>query len=175
MKNINFRNKLVGKLQFNDIMEICYYTQCPYNDANKEKLYQLTFDENEKVSSNALLVFSKFSLSDNEWLYFKHDELINRVMQEKNKTKCRLMLDLLLRQPFSKINLRSDFIDFCLSKISSNEPIAIRVLCIKLAYEQCKHHPELSDELKHVLYMVKSEPISAGISCAIKNVLNKME
>lgn len=68
----------------------------------KEELYRLTFDEDNRVAFNALHVLSNFDLANNEWLYCKHDELIDRVMKEEHVGKRRLMLNLLLRQPFEE-------------------------------------------------------------------------
>ncbi len=53
------------------------------NDHRKEELYRLTFDEDNRVAFNALHVLSNFDLANNEWLYCKHDELIDRVMKEE--------------------------------------------------------------------------------------------
>ena len=89
-------------------------TQGKENNHRKEELYQLTFDENDRVSFNALWAFAHFDKANNPWLFQKHDELINKVLVEKNETKRRLMLHLLLRQPFEEESLRSDFIDFCI-------------------------------------------------------------
>ena len=100
-----------------DIHEICILTHG--NNRKKAELYQLTFDKDERISTNALWVFTHFDLQNNEWLYSKHDDLIDRVLVEKNMTKLRLMLSLLLRQPFEEESLRSDFIDFCVAKITA--------------------------------------------------------
>ena len=111
--------KLLGKIGLNDIHEICFMTQGKENDHRKEELYQLTFDEDDHVSFNALHALAHFDLANNEWLYRKHDDLIDRVLFEENATKRRLMFNLLLRQPFDEASLRSDFIDFCIEKITA--------------------------------------------------------
>ena len=104
------------------------------------------------------LGITHFDLANNEWLYSKHDELIDRVMKEEHVGKCRLMLNLLLRQPFEEEFLHSDFIDFCVSKITAcAQPYAIRAYCMKLAYEQMKYYPELLSELKMALDMLEQE------------------
>lgn len=94
------RKKLNKKLCMDDIYEICILTHG--NNRKKAELYQLIFDEDERVATNALWVFTHFDLQNNEWLYSKHDDLIDRVLVEKNETKRRLMLSLLLRQPFEE-------------------------------------------------------------------------
>ena len=170
------REKLLGKIGLNGICEICSMTQGKGNDHRKEKLYQLTFDEDDRVAFNALHALSHFDLANNEWLYSKHENLIDRVMKEQHVGKCRLMLNLLLRQPFEKDSLRSDFIDFCIAKITAcTQPYAIRAYCIKLAYEQMKYYPELLEELKIALDMLEQEDLSPGLLSGKKNVMKKIE
>ena len=57
------RKILQDKINMNDINKICIMTQGKENDHRKEELYQLTFDENDRVSFNT-------SVRDNE-LYLK--------------------------------------------------------------------------------------------------------
>ena len=168
------RKKLNKKLCMDDIYEICILTHG--NNCKKAHLYQLTFDEDERVATNALWVFTHFDLQNNEWLYSKHDDLIDRVLVEKNETKRRLILSLLLRQPFEEKSLRSDFIDFCITKITAcSQPYAIRCYCMKLAYEQIKYYPELLTELKAAIDMLEQEPLSPGLISAKKQVMKKIK
>ncbi len=123
-----------------------------------------------------LHVLSHFDLANNEWLYCKHDELIDRVMKEEHVGKRRLMLNLLLRQPFEEEFLRSDFIDFCVSKITAcAQPYAIRAYCMKLAYGQMKYYPELLSELKMALDMLEQETLSPGLASAKRQILMKIK
>lgn len=168
------RKKLNKKLCMDDIYEICILTHG--NNCKKAHLYQLTFDEDERVATNALWVFTHFDLQNNEWLYSKHDDLIDRVLVEKNETKRRLILSLLLRQPFEEKSLRSDFIDFCITKITAcSQPYAIRCYCMKLAYVQMKYYPELLTELKAAIDMLEQEPLSPGLISAKKQVMKKIK
>ena len=168
------RKKLNKKLCMDDIYEICIL--CHGNSRKKAELYQLIFDEDERVATNALWVFTHFDMQNNEWLYAKHDDLIDRVLVEKNETKRRLILQLLLRQPFEEKSLRSDFIDFCITKITAcSQPYAIRCYCMKLAYEQMKYYPELLTELKAAIDMLEQEPLSPGLTSAKKQVTKKIK
>ena len=168
------RKKLNKKLCMDDIYEICIL--CHGNSRKKAELYQLIFDEDERVATNALWVFTHFDMQNNEWLYAKHDDLIDRVLVEKNETKRRLILQLLLRQPFEEKSLRSDFIDFCIAKIAAcSQPDAIRCYCMKLAYEQMKYYPELLTELKAAIDMLEQEPLSPGLTSAKKQVMKKIK
>lgn len=170
------RNQLINRLGVNDIYSLCLQTQGKENNCLKEALYQLTFDENDRVSFNALWALSHFDEANNLWLFQKHDELIDRVLVEKNETKRRLMLHLLLRQPFEEESLRSDFIDFCIAKITAcSQPYAIRCYCMKLAYEQMKYYPELLEELRIALDMLEQEVLSPGMLSAKRQIMKKIK
>ena len=168
-------HQLTHRLSQSEINELCALTQGEHNDNLKEELYQLTLDSDRRVATNALWVFTHFASDDNKWLYAKHDQLIDRCLNEKDATKLRLMLNLLLRQPYTEENIRTDFIDFCLMKLTDpKSPYAIRAQCIKLAYEQMKHWPELLNELRQTLEMISCEPLSPGLRSAWRQVMKKL-
>ena len=166
---------LTHRLSQSEIKQLCALTQGEHNDNFKEELYQLTLDANRRVAINALWTFTHFAADDNVWLFAKHDQLIDRCLNEKDTTKLRLILTLLLRQPFDEEAIRTDFIDFCLARITDTRaPYAIRAQCIKLAYEQMRYWPELLDELRQTLEMISCEPLSPGIRSAWKQVMKKI-
>lgn len=172
---MDFRKRLLQRLSQDDIHEICFLTQGPDNDSLKEELYTLISDEDVRVSYNALWVLTHFDLANNEWLYAKHDELIDKAIAEKHEGKRRLLLTLILRQPLDRDTLRTDFIDFCFDAIqSSHESYANRALCMKLAYEQCRFFPELLSELSNCLEIISAESLSSGLKTARRNVMKKI-
>ena len=169
------KESLIYRLSQSDIHELCALTQGGRNNSLKEQLYQLTLDADRRVATNALWVFTHFALADNEWLYAKHDQLIDRCLNEKDATKLRLMLNLLLRQPFDEEAIRTDFIDFCLTRLADlKSPYAVRAQCIKLAYEQMKYWPELLNELRQTLEMISCEPLSPGLRSAWRQVMKNL-
>ena len=112
--------QLSHRLSQYGIKDLCALTQGEHNDNLKEELYQLTFDEDERISTN------------------------DRCLKEEDATKLRLMLNLLLRQPYTEEDIRTDFIDYCLMRLTDpKSPYAVRAQCIKLAYEQMRYWPEL--------------------------------
>ncbi len=166
---------LAHRLSQSEIMQLCALTQGEHNDNLKEELYQLTLDANRRVAINALWTFTHFAADDNVWLFAKHDQLIERAITEQDVTKLRLILTLLLRQPFDEEAIRTDFIDFCLARITdARAPYAIRAHCIKLAYEQMRYWPELLDELHQTLDLISGEPLSPGLRSAWKQVMKKI-
>ena len=169
------KSRLEHRISPTDIKEICALTKGKQNDALKEELYRLSMDENRRIATNALWVFTHLASADNEWLFSKHNHLIDRCLRESDATKLRLMLNLLLRQTFDKESIRTDFMDYCLQQIvDPNSPYAVRAQCIKLAYMQMKHWPELLDELRLTLEVLSCEPLSPGLQSARNQVMKKM-
>ena len=169
------KSLLSHRLSMDEINDICLLVQGEQNHSLKELLYQLTFDDDRRVATNALWVFTHFAAVDNEWLYAKHDQLIDRCLNEKDATKLRLMLNLLLRQPYTEEDIRTDFIDYCLMQLTDpKSPYAVRAQCIKLAYEQMKYWPELLNELRQTLELISCEPLSPGLRSAWKQVMKKL-
>ena len=170
------KESLTNRLSQSDIHELCALTQGGRNNSLKEQLYQLTLDDDRRVATNALWVFTHFSAVDNEWLYAKHDQLIDRCLKEKDTTKLRLMLNLLLRQPYTEEAIRTDFIDFCLTRLADTKsPYAVRAQCIKLAYVQMRYWPELLNELRQTLEMISCEPLSPGLRSAWRQVMKRIQ
>ena len=166
---------LSHRLSMDEIKDVCLLVQGEQNHSLKEQLYQLTLDNDRRVAVNALWVFTHFAVVDNEWLYAKHDQLIDRCLKEQDVTKLRLMLTLLLRQPFDEEDIRTDFIDFCLMRLADpKSPYAVRALCIKLAYEQMRYWPELLNEMRQTLELISCEPLSPGLRSAWRQVMKKL-
>ena len=166
---------LSHRLSMDGINDICLLVQGEQNHSLKEQLYQLTLDNDRRVATNALWVFTHFSAVDNEWLYAKHDQLIDRCLKEEDATKLRLMFNLLLRQPYTEEDIRTDFIDYCLMRLTDpKSPYAVRAQCIKLAYEQMRYWPELLNELRQTLEMISCEPLSPGLRSAWRQVMKKL-
>lgn len=169
------KSLLSHRLSMDGINDICLLVHGEQNHSLKEQFYQLTLDSDRRVATNALWVFTHFSAVDNEWLYAKHDQLIDRCLKEKDTTKLRLMLNLLLRQPYTEEAIRTDFIDFCLTRLADpKSPYAVRAQCIKLAYVQMRYWPELLNELRQTLEMISSEPLSPGLRSAWRQVMKKL-
>ena len=169
------KESLTNRLSQDELHGLCALTQGEQNNHLKEELYQLTLDNDRRVAINALWTFTHFALADNEWLYAKHDQLIDRCLKEKDATKLRLMLNLLLRQPFDEEAIRTDFIDFCLTRLADpKSPYAVRAQCIKLAYEQMRYWPELLNELRQTLEMISCEPLSPGLRSAWRQVMKNL-
>lgn len=112
-----------------------------------------------RVSYNALWVMTHLGPAGRGWLLDKQGQLVSMAMGEADSSRLRLMLGLLVEQPFGQGSVNADFLDFCLAKISAcSEKPAVRAACVKLAFAMCRHWPELLGELSGVLQMLDDEP-----------------
>ena len=60
----DMKQKLICRISMDNIHELCFLTQGKENDHRKEELYQLTFDEDDRVAFNALHALSHFDLAN---------------------------------------------------------------------------------------------------------------
>ena len=164
------------KMSMRDIVTVGRYTAGHFRNDKKAELYEFSHSDDPNISFNALHVFTFFDAYDLEWLQEKHDDLINCALSETANNKLRLQLTLLLRQPFYPELIRTDFIDFCLSKFTNPAlPYAIRALCMKLACKQMTAIPELTDELESNVQLLDQEQLSPGLLSAKRQVETKIE
>lgn len=169
----NLRKRLSGRIGMDDIHEITYLIQ--NNDKEKEKLYKLIFDKDDTVVSNALWIMTHFSLYENEWLYQKQNEMIDKVLVTTHPSHLRLLLSLLYRQPLANPP-RIDFLDYCLNEmIVKKEAPGTTTLCMKLAYEMCRTIPELLQEYCTALDMTDPKMLPPSLYTARKNILKAMQ
>lgn len=173
--NTFIRKRLAGRIGEEDILEIAYLAQGAMNNPVKEVLYALLFDSDNRVAENAAWIFAHFDRTNNAWLYDRHDALIDEAMRTPRIPKRRMLLSLLLRQPFSRETIRTDFLDFCLERMmTAAEPVGIRAYCMKLAYLQCRFFPELLCELRQALEIMEPEYLSPGLKVVRRNLLKEM-
>lgn len=170
---MELKHKLSQRIGINGIYEVLYLVQ--ESNTQKQKLYMLLFDENDKVAYQAAWVFSHFSRAENRWLYNKQDALIDEALACEHIGKRRLLLTLIYRQPLANPP-RTDFLDFCLSRmISKKEQPGVQSLCMKLAYEMCRPIPELLQEFRLTLDIMEPDLLCAALKSARRNILKAMQ
>ena len=145
---------LIGTYRENDALTL-YNEVKKHNDfVNFMRLYM--HDEDYHVARNALWSMTKATDSELSQLQPIYNELIDLAMKASNSSVC---------------DLRSDFLDFCLEKMTAiEEPPGIQSLAMKLAYRMCKFYPELMNELIVTLKAMEMDFYTA----AVKSVRNKI-
>ncbi len=142
--------------------------------ADMEAVYAEIFSENQRVAYNALWVLTHMPPRFNLWLSEKRNEMIDMLLSETHIGKKRLLMNLLNRLTTEPHDIRTDYLDFCLRKINSEEPYAIRSFAIKQAYEQAKHYPELLTELREELELMSTQPLPPGLQCTLRHIGSKV-
>lgn len=163
-----------GRMRLGDIRELCLECCGSGNEDSKEELFSLACNEDDRIAYNTLWVFTHFPATDMRWLSSKRDVLIDLLLHTDHVGKQRLILTLLEHQSIPVEEIRTDYLDFCLSKINATAPYAIRALSLKQAYRMCRHYPDLLTELRLEMDMMIHGPLSPGLRSAIRSVRRKL-
>lgn len=142
--------------------------------AELEELYQLIFNDKVRVACNALWVMTHLSREHDSWIAMKRTSLIDMLLSESHTGKKRMLLALLNRLKTEKGEIRTDYLDYCFSKINSTEPYGIRALALKQAYAQALHYPQLISEFRLEIEGLRSEPLSPGLKSALNQITRKL-
>ena len=138
---------------------------------NKEELFRLLLDPDKRTSDNAAWALTHLPKEANAWLNEKQDALIDEAMRTTSTTKRRLIMNLLGRTVFERDSIRTEFLDFCFSKMLSTDPVGVKTLAIKLAHAQCLHYPELLDEFDATLQLHDAEQLPPALRCIRRRML----
>lgn len=164
---------LANKVNLPEIREI---NQWITDHEQRAYLLQLAKHSDGKDGINALWCITHMKDTDRDWLQSLQDELIDMLLTERNTAKKRMVLQLLREQTYSPDTIRTDFLDYCLSKINSEcEPYAIRCFSIYCAYKMCRFFPELMDELNEHLDMLATQSLSTGLASALRITRKQMK
>lgn len=169
----DMKSLLSGKINIPEIrMAASWVAATPENRAS---LWSLAHNCDRRTSANALWVMTHLPASEAEWLHSLQDELIDMLLRETDTGKKRMLLQLLKVQDYEPDNIRTDFLDFCMSKINSEcEAYAVRCFCIYTAFRMCRHFPELIAELEQHLDMMSSQSLSPGLKSALRHIRAKI-
>lgn len=164
------QEKLSERIGVAEIRELCRLASGSGNNSTKQLMFSLIADNNDRVGYNVLWIFTNFSGGDKIWIHTKRDELIDLLLRETHSGKKRLLLRILSDIPVKAEDIRADYLDYCLGKINSTEPCAIRGLALVQAFQMCKFFPELIGELKTVMDMMEYGVLSPGLLSAKRNI-----
>ena len=141
-----------------------------------EVLWRLAGSVDRRVSVNALWTMTHLPAADAAWLMSIRDGLTDMLLAETDTSRRRILLQLLRDQEYRPDGIRTDLLDFCMSKINSEcEPYAVRFFSIYLAYKMCRHFPELLAELSQYLDMLQLQRLSPGLKSALRQTRRKIK
>lgn len=171
---MKLEKRLEERLHLGDIRQISAACCDVQKDAMKDELFSLVSHTDDRVGYNALWIFTHFPAEDMKWLVAKRVVLTNLVLKTDHVGKRRLILTLLEHLPIKMEDIRTDYLDFCLSKINSTEPYAIRALCLKQSYAMCRFYPELMAELKNQIELMEYGELSPGLLSVIRRIKKRI-
>lgn len=91
-------------------------------------------------------------------------DMVDMVLTTSSVPLRRMGLALLEKLEWNEDQVCVPLLDFCLDRmLSPSEPYGVKALCIKLAYAQCRHFPELCGELKQGLLLMQPDELGAGV------------
>lgn len=137
--------------------------------SNKEYLWRMACCAERQVAVNALWIMTYLCKTERKWIASLADGMIVMLLVETDQSKKRLLLQILRSLDYGIENIRTDFLDWCLSKINAEcEPYAVRAYCIHIAFKMCRYYPELISELESRLEILSFQPLSPGLASAGK-------
>ena len=142
----------------------------------RERLFRTMFSSEGKEASNAAWALTHLPPSDNEYIAAHREALVHLALCTPNTSLRRLSMVLLERLEWGIDDVYTELLDFCLEHmILPDEPYGVKALCIKLAYQQCRHYPELKAELRQVLLLMEHTEMGPGLRNARKKILEMID
>ncbi len=144
-----------------------------HNDPDKrEQLFHAMLGGENKDAYYAAWALTHLPSEDNIYINMYRARLADFAITTPDTSMRRLSLVLLERLEWTIDDMRTDLLDFCLDHMMQpDEPYGVKALCIKLAYLQCRHYPELKAELRQVLLLMEPSELGAGVKHTRKKVL----
>lgn len=130
----------------------------------RERLFRTMLSGEGKEASNAAWALTHLPKEDNIYINMYRAELVQLALITPEVPLRRLSMVLLERLEWGRDDVRTDLLDFCLEHMMlADEPYGVKALCMKLAYQQCRHYPELCAELKQCLLLLEPSELGAGV------------
>ena len=130
----------------------------------RDGLFRAMLSGEGKVASNAAWTLTHLPKEDNVYINMYRAKLVQLAVTTSEVPLRRLSMVLLKRLEWGRDDIRTDLLDFCLEHMMlADEPYGIKALCMKLAYQQCRHYPELCAELKQCLLLMEPSELGAGV------------
>ncbi len=164
------------------IEDIKALAQSAHNDAKeRERLFRTMLETRTSSSADgreayyAAWALTHMPADDNIYINMYRAKLTDFAISTSDTSMRRLALVLLERLEWGIDDVRTDLLDFCLDHMMlPTEPYGVKALCIKLAYLQCRHYPELKAELRQALLLMEPSELGAGVKHTRKKTLERL-
>ena len=149
-------------LHIEDIKALAHRAQA--DERFCDGLFVTMHGDDWREARNAAWALTHLPASCNGRIDDRRDELTALAIATPDTSLRRLTLALLERLEWGRDDVRTDLLDFCLTHMAlRDEPYGVQALCMKLAYAQCRHYPELKGELRAALLLMPPAELGAGV------------
>ena len=136
-----------------------------HSDAGfRDSLFEKMQGDDLREAYNAAWALTHLPKEDTIYIDTRRARLTDFAISTPDTSLRRLSMVLLERLEWGRDDIRTDLLDFCLEHMMlADEPYGVKALCMKLAYQQCRHYPELCAELKQCLLLMEPSELGAGV------------
>lgn len=165
---------LAEKIRMPDVKRIIAWTN---DDSERLQIvWHLARSGDRRTSVNALWIMTHLSARHSGCVDSLKDNMIDMLLDETDTAKKRMLLQILRNQEYTPDGIRTDFLDYCMSKINSeHEAYAVRCFCMYTAFRMCRHYHELVAELEKHLDMMSGRSLSPGLKSALRQTKMKIQ
>lgn len=136
-------------------------------------LWEITCGDDPRLAWHAVWVMEVLCKKERSMLLPYRREIVEKILAnrgEEGELRLWLNISLMLLPEMKEIDV--DLLNFTLDNICNMRlPVAVRAVCIKIAYQLCKREPDLLKELQAVLSMLDLKEEQAAIKCVVKKVM----
>lgn len=136
-------------------------------------LWEITCGDDPRLAWHAVWVMEVLCKKDRKRLLPYRREIVEKILAnrgEDGELRLWLNISLMLLPEVKEIDV--DLLNFTLDNICNMRlPVAVRAVCIKIAYQLCRREPDLLKELQAVLSMLDLKEEQAAIKCVVKKVM----
>jgi hypothetical protein len=136
-------------------------------------LWEITCGDDPRLAWHAVWVMEVLCKKERSMLLPYRREIVEKILAnrgEEGELRLWLNISLMLLPEMEEIDV--DLLNFTLDNICNMRlAVAVRAVCIKIAYQLCKREPDLLKELQAVLSMLDLKEEQAAIKCVVKKVM----
>lgn len=136
-------------------------------------LWEITCGDDPRLAWHAVWVMEVLCKKERSMLLPYRREIVEKILAnrgEEGELRLWLNISLMLLPEVKEIDV--DLLNFTLDNICNMRlAVAVRAVCIKIAYQLCRREPDLLKELQAVLSMLDLKEEQAAIKCVVKKVM----
>ncbi|MDD5996112.1 MAG: hypothetical protein PUC42_04355 [Bacteroidales bacterium] len=136
-------------------------------------LWEITCGDDPRLAWHAVWVMEVLCKKERSMLLPYRREIVEKILAnrgEDGELRLWLNISLMLLPEVKEIDV--DLLNFTLDNICNMRlAVAVRAVCIKIAYQLCRRELDLLKELQAVLSMLDLKEEQAAIKCVVKKVM----